>query len=45
LGAADVDWGALIVVLSSICWVGGTIIFASTAYIAYREATLRRGRE
>jgi len=26
-------------------WVGGTIIFASTIYIAYREATLRRARE
>jgi drug/metabolite transporter (DMT)-like permease len=26
-------------------WVGGTIIFASTTYIAYREATLRRARE
>jgi drug/metabolite transporter (DMT)-like permease len=26
-------------------WVGGTIIFASTTYIAYREAALRRVRE
>ena len=26
-------------------WVGGTIIFASTTYIAYREAALRRARE
>ena len=26
-------------------WTGGTIIFASTTYIAYREATLRRARE
>jgi drug/metabolite transporter (DMT)-like permease len=26
-------------------WVGGTIIFASTTYIAYREAALRRSRE
>ena len=26
-------------------WVGGTIIFASTTYIAYREAALRRIRE
>jgi drug/metabolite transporter (DMT)-like permease len=26
-------------------WIGGTIIFASTAYISYREATLRRARE
>ena len=26
-------------------WVGGTIIFASTTYIGYREATLRRARE
>ncbi len=26
-------------------WVGGTIIFASTTYIAYREATVRRVRE
>jgi drug/metabolite transporter (DMT)-like permease len=26
-------------------WIGGTIIFASTTYIAYREATLRRARE
>jgi drug/metabolite transporter (DMT)-like permease len=26
-------------------WTGGTIIFASTTYIAYREAALRRGRE
>ena len=25
-------------------WVGGTIIFASTTYIAYREATVRRAR-
>jgi drug/metabolite transporter (DMT)-like permease len=25
-------------------WVGGTIIFASTTYIAYREAALRRTR-
>jgi drug/metabolite transporter (DMT)-like permease len=25
-------------------WVGGTIIFASTTYIAYREAALRRAR-
>jgi drug/metabolite transporter (DMT)-like permease len=23
-------------------WIGGTIIFASTTYIAYREAALRR---
>jgi drug/metabolite transporter (DMT)-like permease len=26
-------------------WVGGTIIFASTIYIAYREAAVRRARE
>jgi len=26
-------------------WIGGTVIFASTTYIAYREATLRRARE
>jgi len=26
-------------------WVGGTIIFASTTYIAYREAALRGARE
>jgi drug/metabolite transporter (DMT)-like permease len=26
-------------------WIGGTIIFTSTAYISYREATLRRARE
>jgi len=26
-------------------WIGGTIIFASTTYIAYREAALRRGRD
>ncbi|NCF80583.1 MAG: EamA family transporter [Proteobacteria bacterium] len=26
-------------------WIGGTIIFASTTYISYREATLRRARE
>ena len=26
-------------------WVGGTVIFASTTYIAYREAALRRARE
>jgi len=26
-------------------WVGGTIIFASTTYIAYREAALRRARD
>lgn len=26
-------------------WVGGTIIFASTTYIAYREAALRRVRD
>jgi len=26
-------------------WVGGTIIFASTTYIAYREAAIRRARE
>lgn len=26
-------------------WVGGTIIFASTTYIAYREAASRRARE
>ena len=26
-------------------WVGGTIIFASTTYIAYREAALRRARK
>ena len=26
-------------------WIGGTIIFASTTYISYREATLRRVRE
>ena len=26
-------------------WIGGTIIFASTTYIAYREAALRRARE
>ena len=26
-------------------WVGGTLIFASTTYISYREAALRRGRE
>ena len=26
-------------------WIGGTIIFASTAYIAYREAAVRRARE
>lgn len=25
-------------------WIGGTIIFASTTYIAYREAALRRAR-
>lgn len=25
-------------------WIGGTIIFASTTYISYREATLRRAR-
>jgi len=26
-------------------WIGGTVIFASTTYIAYREATQRRARE
>jgi len=26
-------------------WVGGTIIFSSTTYIAYREAVIRRARE
>lgn len=26
-------------------WVGGTIIFASTTYIAYREVALKRARE
>lgn len=26
-------------------WIGGTIIFASTTYISYREATLRRARD
>lgn len=26
-------------------WIGGTIIFTSTTYISYREATLRRARE
>ena len=26
-------------------WIGGTIIFASTTYISYREATLRRARK
>lgn len=26
-------------------WVGGTIIFASTSYIAYREVALKRARE
>jgi len=26
-------------------WVGGSIIFASTTYIAYREAALRRARD
>ena len=26
-------------------WVGGTILFASTTYIAYREAASRRARE
>ena len=45
LWASVIGYVAFAEVPDAWTWVGGTIIFASTTYIAYREATLRRARE
>jgi drug/metabolite transporter (DMT)-like permease len=40
--AAVLGWLVFAEVPDTWTWIGGGIIFASTAYIAYREAQVRR---